>query len=164
MAFSKGWITTFYIEGRRKRGLQRMRWLHGIVDSVNMSLSKLREMWRTEKPSIAAVHGVAKSQTWLSDWTTTTYRIEASICSWIFLKQNYKLLGSYEIEYLLPFSNLGKPLPFSEFSLRQSAAESYRQLFACPDRSTMKKLPHGYYPVSHFRPNPIRSYSHLAFN
>ena len=57
------------IEGRRRRWRQRMRWLDGITDSMNVTLSKLqdlvinREVWR------AAVHRVAKSQTWLSDWT-----------------------------------------------------------------------------------------------
>ena len=61
------------IEGRRKRGRQRKRWLHGITDSMNISLSKLRKMVKDREACCAAIHRVPKSQIRLSNRTTIKY-------------------------------------------------------------------------------------------
>ena len=156
-----------WIKGRRRRGQQRTRWLDDITRSTDMSLSKLQESVKDRGAWRASVHGVTKSWTQLSDWTTITIWIEAStyslgflfspnILSMIFhhfiiciqwsnyIPGNGTLLSSHGLRArfcpvgILVHNSCLKPLPL--FLLRVDSCEEAPSLFGRPGWHTAPLL------------------------
>ena len=120
------------IGGRRRRGRLRMRWLDGITDSMNMSLSELREMVLDQEAWRAVIHGVSKSWTRLSNWTDLNWTLLTFVCL-----KNFYFSINFEWD-LARYSNLGCSFfPFSPLNI------SCHFLLACrvsAERSAVKHM------------------------
>jgi len=125
------------IEGRKRRGWQRMRWLDAITDSMNMSLGKLWELVMDREAWYAAVHGVSKSRTWLSDWTELKARITIPSLHMMKLRLRDKrwLTLDYSVMYIIIIKARGLS-SILKFSFSRSVCSSRFSGISVPENNS----------------------------